>query len=285
MLWPETSNGKTEHCPICNQALAISNVILSLPDKIEMNGDDHDLRRMTRENEFADAASSPPRPAVSVSALTPAAPLLPPKDPDKALANTALGMLRLQNWPCTEEPGYRSFKMTVRFKSPTRGVVANDEFRVFADNGLLFFEQLVLEVPDLPGIPLLETLNEINQYSVAATFFLKADGVYMRHAIIPRAKEDSVFSVRTLLQSLRQMYHDRRHALSLLRQVVETAVLEPMVVARAFAYPLTPGNVSCGTLEDLADLARFSGYCVNKDSRQVFLSRDSMQPDRCPVRL
>ena len=251
----------------------------------EFEGDDVDLRRIARENEFADAAISPPRPAVSVSALTPAAPVLPPKDPDKALANVALGMLRLQNWPCQEEDGYRSFKMQVRFKTPTRGVVANDEFRVFAENGVLFFEQLVLELPELPGVPLLEAINEINQYSVAATFFLKADGVYMRHALIPRAKEDTVFSVKTLLQSLRQMYHDRRHALSLLRQVVETGVLEPVVVARAFAFPLTPGNVSCGTLEDLSDLARFSGYCVSKDSRQVYLSRDSIQPDRCPVRL
>lgn len=281
MECPDTVCGKNILCHLCTRPVYVPTQT-PIPDKIELETPPLNVQHIDTEAIFARGSGAAPQ---SPSVATPAAAPTQAKDPDKALTNVALGMLRLQNWPCQEEPGYRSFKMTVRFKTPTRGVVATDSFRVFAEGGILFIEQLVLELPPLPGTPLLEAINEINLRSVSSVFWLCKEGVMMRQALIPRSVDDGFFTSRMLMQALRQMYHDRRHALSLLRQVVETRIVDPIVVATAFEHALAPNNIAGLWLDQLADLASFGGYHVHRDEKQIYLSREAVPPERCPLRM
>ena len=224
---------------------------------------------------------------LSPSLTTPPAPPVQPKDADKALVNTALGTFRLNGWLCQEDQEYRSFVVSVKVRSQQRGVLSTENFRVYAENGVLYFDQLALDLPfsAIGGLPIMETLNEINQRSVSSVFMLGTSGIAIRHAMIPRGKEDGYFSAAMLVQTLRQMYHDRRNGLSLLRQVMESRMLDPLFIARAFANPVLPTPAGGLTLEQAENLANFAGFITINDGRQLYLSRDKMPPDRCPVRV
>jgi hypothetical protein len=201
------------------------------------------------------------------------------------LTGVALGIFRLNNWPCHDEPGYKAFTARVKFHSAQLDITSVDDFRVHAEHGLLVLESPVLDLPSLPGVPLLETLNEINQRAVASTFVREGDSIRMRHAVIPRERDDGYLTGAMILQVLRQMNHDRRHALSLLRTVVETRLLDPLEVVRAFATPLAPCALRAHTLAQTADLAVFAGYHVHLLGNHLALSRDDVTPDKCPVRV
>lgn len=244
-----------------------------LPDDIEL------------ENPEAERVGDVARASVIRFAQPPAAEPVAPKDPDKALANVALGLLRLNGWPCQEEPGYRSFKVTVKYRSAARGVIDTDQIHIFAQNGLLYFEQVVLELPSLPGIPILEAINEINQRSLSSVFVVCSAGVLQRHALVPRSPDDGFFSAKMITLTIRQMYHDRRHALSFLRQVVETGKIEPMVVRRTFAQPAAPNALPSLDQEGLIDLAEFASFVAHRNGPAVLLDRQLRQPEKCPVLL
>ena len=258
---PVTDAGQTVLCKVCCRPVKVPEL-----SDVEIEGEE-------AEREACELPLKP-APAPSVSRNTPAAPPTQPKDPDKALTNVALGIFRLANWPCQEEPGYRAFTARVKFHSIQLGVTSVDAYRVCAEHGLLIIESLVLELPDLPGVPILETLNEINQRSVSSTFALTPAGVLMRHAVLPRTREDGYFTGAMILQTLRQMNHDRRHALSLLRTVVENGRLEPLEVARAFVQPLAPCALRSHSLDQVADLAAFAGFQVQKLDGQIAVGRN-----------
>lgn len=224
-------------------------------------------------------------PPASPSFTTPAAPPTPLKDLDKALTTSALGIFRLNNWPCQDEPGYRAFTARVKFHSTQLGVTTVDNFRVFGEHGLLILESPVLELPALPGVPVLEALNEINQRAVSSVFVHDARGVAMRCALVPRAREEGFLTGAMILQALRQMNHDRRHALSLLRTVVESGRLDPVEVARAFAQPLAPCALRSFTLDQALDLALFAGFHAQEHAGQAAISRTDISPERRAVRL
>jgi len=224
-------------------------------------------------------------PKVSNTSLnTPAAPPTTAKDPDKALTNVAIGIFRLNSWPCQEAPGYRSFVAKIKFTSRELGVTSTDNYNVTATGGLLIMESLVLEIPELPGIPMIEALNEINQHSVSSVFVLQEQGVVMRHAVIPRPREDGYFTGAMLLQIIRQMNHDRRHALSVLRQVIERGLVMPEEIAATFAKAAAPCNVPCHALDQLADLAEFAGFCTQNHAGQLAIARERISPARCHTR-
>ena len=255
-------------------------------DNIELEAQEESVGRATRDpfagvSFFEEVLPSP-------SLTTPAAPPVQPKDPDKALVNTALGTLRLNGWYCQPDPSYKSFVMTVKIRTPRRGVIATDSFRVFADNGLLYFEQVVLDLPltAVTQMPILETLNQINQRSVSSVFVLQEAGIAMRHGMIPRTAQEGRFSVAMMVQTMRQMYHDRRNALSLLRTVVENCgTLDPLAISRAFSTPAAPGPLTSLNLYEAENLANFAGFVTINDGKQVFLSRDKQPPENCKVRL
>ncbi len=259
---------------------------MNSPDNIELEAHEESVGRATPDpfagvSFFEDVRTSP-------SLSTPAAPPVQPKDPDKALVNTALGTLRLNGWYCQADPSYKSFVMTVKIRTPRRGVIATDTFRVFADNGLLYFEQLVLDLPltAVTQMPILETLNQINQRSLSSVFILQETGVAMRHALIPRTPQEGLFSVAMMVQTMRQMYHDRRNALSLLRTVVENCgTLDPLAISRAFSSPAAPGPLTSLNLYEAENLANFAGFVTINDGRVVHLSREKMPPDQCRVKL
>ena len=126
-------------------------------------------------------------------------------------------------------------------------------------------------------------INEINQRSISSVFFLNDSGVMMRHALIPRPREDGFLTSGMILQTLRQINHDRRHALSLLREAVECKTLDPLAIAGAFAQPAAACAVKADTLEQAADLAGFAGLHTNRLNGQITLSRDVLPPDKCAV--
>jgi hypothetical protein len=216
----------------------------------------------------------------------PAAPPVEPKDPDKALTNIALGILRFNGWPCQEGSDYRSFVMDVQFRTPKRGVIATDRFCVWADQGVLYFEQPVLDLPTLPeDTPLLEALNQINLHSVGSMFTFIDNCVSMRHVMIPRSKTEGYMTSAMIVQTIRQMFYDRRCALSLLRQVVETRQLDPLCVAKTYQRAVAPAPIASLTLSQAENLANFAGYHTQNDGKQIFLSRSIMPRQMCPVRL
>src|SRR5205823_1351408 len=96
-------------------------------DEIELEEIPDEPRRATRDETFSFELQETAK--ISPSLTTPAAPATQPKDSDKALVNVALGILRLQGWPCREEAGYKSFTMHVTFKTAAQGVIAEDDFR------------------------------------------------------------------------------------------------------------------------------------------------------------
>ena len=216
---------------------------------------------------------------------TPPAPPTQPKDPDKALTNVAIGIFRLKNWPCQEEPGYKAFRAKVKFHSAQLGVTSIDDYRVYATKGLLMLETPVIDLPPMQGVPLLETINEINQRSVSSVFYLEANGVMMRHALIPRPREEGFLTAAMLLQTLRQINHDRRHALTLLREAVESKRLDPLAIARAFAQPCAASAVKSHSLDQINDLANFAGLQTNMLAGQITLNKEVAAPDKCPVRV
>ncbi len=216
---------------------------------------------------------------------TPPAPPTQPKDPDKALTGVAIGIFRMKNWPCQEEPGYKAFRAKVKFHSAQLNVTSIDDYRVSAAHGLLMLETPAVELPPLTNVPLLEMINEINQRSISSVFFLTEQGVMMRHALIPMPREDGFLTSGMILQTLRQINHDRRHALSLLREAVECKKLDPLAIARAFAEPAAACAVKSDTLEQTADLAGFAGLHTNRLNGQITLSKDIMPADKCAVHM
>ena len=259
---------------------------MSGPDNIELEASESQLGKATQDPFAGCSFFEEVQPPASLN--TPAAPPVEPKDADKGLVNIALGTLRLNGWYCHADESYRSFVMTVKIRTPRRGVIATDTFRVFADNGVLYFEQIVLELPltAVMQMPILEALNQINQRSISSVFVLQEHGVAMRHALIPRTKQEGCFSVAMMIQTMRQMYHDRRNALSLLRAVVESCgTLDPLAISRAFATPAAPGPLTSLNLLEAENLANFAGFFTINDGRQVFLARQRVPPQLCPVRL
>lgn len=266
---PETDAGKTVLCGSCLKPLRVPS--LGEGSKLELESEEAATRR-GRDDFLLGPANA--NPAAQRSLATPPAPPTQAKDPDKALVNVALGIFRLNNWPCQEELGYRAFAARVKFHSQQLAVTTVDNYRVLAARGILTLESPVLELPDLPGVPILETLNEINQRSVSSTFALTPAGVVMRHAVLPRARDEGFLSGAMILQTLRQMNHDRRHALSLLRTVVESGALDPVEVVRAFAQPLAPCLVRSPSLDEAAELAAFAGFQVQRLNGQLAVSRN-----------
>jgi hypothetical protein len=278
---PESDAGKRVLCQHCLQPIQVP-AVLSV-DSMLIDASKVDHARAARNDFFAPDLSVGRQ--LSCSETTPAAKPTQAKDPDKALTNVALGLFRLNNWPCEEEDGYKSFKLTVKFRSPNRGLMSTDVYRVRAENGLLIIESMILDLPELPGVPLLEMLNEINQRAVSSVFELSPEGIVMRHTMIPRTREEGYFSARMILQTIRQMFHDRTHALSLLRQVVETKAIEPLGIASAFAQPIAPCPVPSFNQSQLADIVGFAGFHALNDGKHVLVSRQIKVADRDSVRL
>ena len=88
-----------------------------------------------------------------------------------------------------------------------------------------------------------------------------------------------------LAQTIKQMYYDRRHALSLLRTVIETQRIEPMNIVEVFSRPVPMSVIGNLSNAQAADLAGFAGFNAQSDPRQVYLSREVCRPEFCPVRL
>ncbi|MCY3018254.1 MAG: hypothetical protein NTW87_04375 [Planctomycetota bacterium] len=278
---PETDAGQKVLCKTCLRPVKVP-ALISL-EQVELESDPGPCRR-GRDGSGGQAimnVAPPPSPSLT----TPAAQPTPIRDLDKALTTAALGIFRLNNWPCQDEPGYRAFTARVKFHSTQLGVTTVDDFRVFGERGLLVLESPVLELPALPGVPVPEALNEINQRSVSSVFVLDDRGVHMRCALLPRAREEGFLTGAMILQALRQMNHDRRHALSLLRTVVESGRLDPVEVARAFAQPLAPCALRSFTLDQALDLALFAGFHAQEHAGQVALSRTAISPERRSVRI
>lgn len=293
---PDTDAGSKVLCKLCFH----NNVVPSAHpswDNLELDGGDvgeraargDDLLSATaherNQEAKAQAEAEDIKQIFFTSENTPPAPPTQPKDPDKALTNVAIGIFRLKNWPCQEEPGYKAFRAKVKFHSAQLGVTSIDDYRVYASKGLLMLETPVIELPPLPGVPLLETINEINQRSISSVFYLDTQGVMMRHALIPRPREEGFLTAGMLLQTLRQINHDRRHALTLLREAVESKKLDPLAIARAFAQPAAASTVRSHSLEEIADLASFAGLHTNTVSGQITISKEVAAPDKCPVRV
>jgi hypothetical protein len=176
--------------------------------------------------------------------------------------------------------------MDVQFKTPRRGVIGNDRFCVYAYEGLLYFEQCILELPTLPAdTPILEALNQINLRAIGSTFTLDANGVNMRHCMIPRGKDEGYMTSAMIVQTVRQMFYDRRCALSLLRQVVESRAIDPVAVAKTFERVAAPNPNASLTLPQIENLASFAGYYTHVFNNQIYLARSIMPPGLCPVRL
>jgi hypothetical protein len=195
--------------------------------------------------------------------------------------------LRLNGWFCQEDQEYRSFVVSVKVRSAQRGILSSENFRVYAENGVLFFDHLALDLPlsAIGQIPIMETLNEINQRSVSSVFILGTHGIVIRHAMVPRTKDEGYFSSAMLVHTLRQMYHDRRNGISLIRQVMETRVLDPLAIARAFSNPLLPTPAGGLTLDQADNLANFAGFMTISDGQKLYVSKEKMPPDRCPLRV
>lgn len=259
---PVTDAGRTVLCGTCCKPVKLP----PLSD-IELASTETSSRRSHDDFELHAA------PPASPSLTTPAAQPVESKDADKALTNVALGIFRVKKWPCQEEAGYRAFTTKISFHN-VNGASSPDTYRVFAERGLLIIESLVLELPALPGVPILETLNQVNQRSVAAVFALTPAGVVMRHAVVPRTRAEGYFTGAMILQTLRQMNYDRRHALSLLRTVVESSALDPLEVARVFSQPMAPSALQSHSLEQAADLAEFAGFQVQQLSGQIGVTRN-----------
>jgi len=280
MHCPISDAGQKVLCKVCFRSNTVPGVATS--DSLELEQPVGECRSVRDDFQIEALKEAPPP---SPSLLTPAAPPAQPKDPDKALTNIAIGIFRLKNWPCQEEPGYKAFRAKVKFHSTQLEVTSVDDYRVYASHGLLMLESPVIELPPLPGVPLLEVLNEINQRSISSVFFLTDQGVSMRHAMIPLTSDENYLTSAMLIQILRQMNHDRRHALSLIRQTVEERRVDPLAVANAFVNPGALNTVSCQTLEQACDMAGFAGFHAFTFGGQVALSQDSVSPEKCHVRI
>ncbi|HEY3322716.1 MAG TPA: hypothetical protein VGP72_19830 [Planctomycetota bacterium] len=230
------------------------------------------------------APEEPPA-LLRASMSTPAAPPTQPFDPDKALVNIALGMFRFHNWPCQDEPGFRAFRAKVKFHSSMLGVTTVDDFRVSGTRGLLVLESPVIDLPQLDDVPLAQAINEINQRSIAATFVQTCDTVTMHRAISPRPREEGVLTSGLILQTLRQMNHDRRHALTIIRRTVEERRVDHPSVQAAFAQPAAPCAMPALSLQQVDDLARRCGYRAWRIGDELLLSRELTSAERCRVRI
>ena len=271
-------------CEVCLKVIQVTfTPALKFPEKIELEDSDDEDARCTRDG--FQAVSFKEAPAAYCSRETPAATPTLPKDSDKALTNVALGIFKINNWPCQEERGYRSFVARVKFRSPQLGVTTTDNFNVSAEQGLLILQSPVLDLPDKVSATVLDTLNEINQRSVSSVFIQNGQGIVMRHALIPLQPQEGYLNGAMLLQTLRQMNHDRRHALSLLRQAVENGKLDPLGIARAFAQPMAPSRVQNQTIDQLVDVAALAGFVAFNNGGQLTLSREQISPDKCRVRI
>ena len=226
-------------------------------------------------------------PKATASQLTPPAPPVQAKDPDKALANTALGVLRLNNWNCKEDDDYRSFVLTINIRSASQGVIGTEHYRITAENGLLILEVPVLDLPSpAPNAAmLLMVIAELNTFSVGAALLLTTEGVVMRHPMIPHAQQDGYFNVKMLQQCLRQIEHDRRRARTILQPIVESKPYDPFAAEAAYKNPVAPAPIAAMTPKELIDLAMEAGFSVHSDSRFISISRAPAKPELSKVHL
>jgi len=282
MQCPVSDAGKKVLCQNCFKSNTVPNMASS--DDVEMENVSNEVTRAILHDDFEiEALKEAPGPSASLT--TPAAAPVAPKDPDKALTNIAIGIFRLKMWPCQEEPGYKAFRAKVKFHSTQLETTSVDDYRVFAANGLLMMESQVIDLPQMQNVPVLETINEINLRSVSSVFIMNQHGVYMRHVLIPLTQEEGYLRSGMLLQTLRQMNHDRKHALSLIRQTVENKRVDPLAVAKAFANPSAPNTIPCHTMEETMDMASFAGFHAKPYAGQVALSREQLPAEKCSVRI
>lgn len=231
-------------------------------------------------------AASPAAPRASgLHAVMPAAPPLPPKDPDKALTSFALGMFRVRGWPCQELEGYRAFEVRLGFPRPEGGGKDICKVSVSASGGVLTFETLLLPLPAPPWLPVREALNALNARSGGSVFLLRESGVVARHKALPRLEEHGAFSVQGLFRALRQLHHDRRLALPVLEAALRDQRVDHLSVERAFSAPVAPGAFPPPSVAQLQDLAGFAGYHTLIEGSTLGLSREPCSAEDCRVRV
>ena len=284
MNCPEEDSGKVVLCVSCFAPVKVpgKGAPVKNENKLILNMDEG---RLTGDFDFLGLGAQAPK--ATVSQLTPPAPPVQAKDPDKALANTALGVLRLNNWECKEDDDYRSFTVTVKIRSQKNNVLHSENYRVTADNGLLVIEVPVLALAPEPAnaLQLLMVLNDLNMFAVGGVLLLTTQGIVMRHAMIPHSQQDGYFNVKMLQHCLRQIEFDRRRARTVLQPLAEFKDYDPFAAEAAFKTAIAPGPVSVLSPKELLELAIAAGYSVHSDPRHLCIARPPAKADLSKVHL
>ena len=274
-------------CEFCGEQIHItgsSSRIFRLPDEIQLQTPAFGVERSPWLDMGLQEAPSPQAALDSKAASDdiPAAPKTVPKDLDKAITSYALGLFRVNGWPCMELEGYRAFIVKAAFRDSKTGNKDVANITVSASGGVLTFETVVLPLPAPPWNVLREAINALNLCCGGAVFVLRECGIAARNRLLPGGGDVASFTVEDIMQSLRQLNHDRKLALPILEEAVRDARLSPTSIELTFSGPLLPNVVPTG-FDQLYDLCQSSGYHAVRDGDMIGLSTTPCPFNQCLV--
>jgi len=274
-------------CDICGEQIQItdsSSRIFRLPDEIQLQTPAFGIESSPWLDLGLQEAPSPqaalePKAA---SERVPEAPKTAPKDPDKAITAYALGLFRVNGWPCSELDGYRAFAVKASFRDPRTGAKDTSNFTVSATGGVLTFETVVLPLPPPPWNILREAINALNLCSGGSVFVLRECGIAARHRLLPSTERPEALTVEDIVQALRQINHDKKLATPVLEAAIRDGRLSPTSIELAFSEPIPP-NVKPVTFEQLYALGQASGFHAVRDGDMIGLSSRPCPFNQCSV--